>query len=79
MTPEAAFEAWWKWWPERFGHQKNHAKVGWLAGWKQGRAEEREACAMVAEAADVKKFSCARLNHTHCGCKIAAAIRGRVG
>ena len=38
ITPEAASEVWWKSFPERFGHQKNHAKVGWVAGWKQGRA-----------------------------------------
>jgi len=47
-SPHAAqaFETWWHTFPERFSHQKNHAKVGWLAAWLLARQETVEEIAM---------------------------------
>ena len=73
MTPSEGFDRWWKQFPQRFSHQKNHAKVGWLAAC----AWQRELDSDLAASTEVPNDTCEYelvLRQA-----IAAAIRATVG
>lgn len=79
MTVADAFAAWWQSFPKRFGHQKNHCQVGWLAAWKaRGEQDAQIAEDFLVEGIHAPHWTITR-RPKRIGPAIAAAIRAAGG